>query len=185
MHPENTVDRVEGADRKDEIGEIAQASEILRTGLQEAEKLRQEAASREEEERKLLDRRAKLAQDFVSRMQALSTGIASSSSEVATAAQDLSETARETTRQSQSVAVAADQASANVQTVASATEEMSASVRVVNDQVIHSAQIAGQGQCRSRRCERTHSVSGSRSRGHWRRHRADQWHRSPDQPLGS
>ncbi|SFP16186.1 methyl-accepting chemotaxis sensory transducer with Cache sensor [Cohaesibacter marisflavi] len=138
----DTVDRVDGADRKDEIGEIAQASEILRTGLQEAEKLRKEAASREEEERKLLDRRAKLAQDFVSRMQALSTGIASSSSEVATAAQDLSNTARETTRQSQSVAVAADQASANVQTVASATEEMSASVRVVNDQVVHSAQIA-------------------------------------------
>nr|WP_319387876.1 methyl-accepting chemotaxis protein [uncultured Cohaesibacter sp.] len=136
------VDRIDGADRKDEIGEIAKASEVLRTGLQEAERLRKEASVREEAERKLLDRRAKLAQDFVSRMQALSSGIASSSSEVASAAQNLSETAKETSRQSQSVAVAADQASANVQTVASATEEMSASVRVVNDQVIHSAQIA-------------------------------------------
>ncbi|WP_319412705.1 methyl-accepting chemotaxis protein [uncultured Cohaesibacter sp.] len=137
-----SVDKVDGADRKDEIGAIAQASEILRTGLIEAENLRREAGIREEAERKLLDRRAKLAQNFVSRMQELSTGIASSSSEVAIAAKDLSATAEETTRQSQSVAIAADQASNNVQTVASATEEMAASVRVVNEQVIHSAEVA-------------------------------------------
>jgi methyl-accepting chemotaxis protein len=137
-----TVDSIGGTDRRDEIGEIANASEVLRAGLVEAERLRGEAAEKDVRERKLLARRETLAKDFVGRMQALAAGFAKSSGEVAESARNLSATAEETSRQAQAVAAAAEEAASNVQTVAASSEEMAASVREINGQVSHSAKVA-------------------------------------------
>jgi methyl-accepting chemotaxis protein len=136
------VGRVEGTTRKDEVGEIAGAAEVLRAGLTEAERLRRDVSAKEQQDREVLARRETLAADFVKRMQALSEGFATSSGDVAMAARDLSSTAEETSRQAQSVAAAAGQAAANVQTVASASEEMAASIREIAGQVTHSAKIS-------------------------------------------
>lgn len=136
------VDRIEGTERQDEIGEIATASEVLRAGLIEAEQLRQRQQAEERAQKERIETRARLANEFVTNMQALSGGFARSSGEVAVAAKNLSSTAEDTSRQAQAVAAAAEQAAANVQTVAASSEEMAASVREINGQVSHSARIA-------------------------------------------
>ncbi len=133
---------VPGTDRHDEFGHIAQALEILRGQLGEAEAARALQAAREEADRQQLARREQLASAFVDRMQGLAGGLVQSSSEVADAARNLSATAEETTRQAQAVAIAAERAAGNVQTVASASEEMAASVNEINSQVTHSAEVA-------------------------------------------
>ena len=133
---------VPGTDRRDEVGDIAKALEILRGQLQEAEVARAAQAAREEAELQLLARRETLANSFVSRMQELAAGFAQSSGEVADSARNLSATAEETSRQAQAVAAAAEQAAANVQTVAASSEEMAASVREINGQVARSATVA-------------------------------------------
>jgi methyl-accepting chemotaxis protein len=133
---------VPGTDRRDEVGSIAKALEILRGQLQEAEAARAAQAAREEAERQLLARRETLANSFVGRMQELAGGFAQSSGEVADSARNLSATAEETSRQAQAVAAAAEQAAANVQTVAASSEEMAASVREINGQVARSATVA-------------------------------------------
>jgi len=133
---------VTGTERGDETGAMARTLQVLREQLQAAEKVRQAAAAREREERTLLARREKLAQDFIARMQALAGGFAKSSREVAESSQSLSAAAEETSRQAEAVSGAAGQAAANVQTVASASEELTASVREITSQVNHSAQVA-------------------------------------------
>ncbi|PIO97779.1 hypothetical protein CJ014_18660 [Pleomorphomonas carboxyditropha] len=133
---------IAGADRRDEVGTIAKALEVLRGQLRTAETARQEQKAREEAERQLLARRETLANAFVGRMQDLANGFAQSSGEVADAARNLSATAEETSRQAQAVASAAEEAASNVQTVASSSEEMAASVKEINGQVAHSAAVA-------------------------------------------
>ncbi|MDR3374923.1 MAG: HAMP domain-containing methyl-accepting chemotaxis protein [Ancalomicrobiaceae bacterium] len=133
---------VPGTDRGDEIGAMSKTLETLRGQLQEAERMRQVQAEREEVERQLLARRERLANDFVGHMQQLAGSFAQSSGEVADAAKNLSATAEETSRQAQAVAAAAEEAATNVQTVAASSEEMAASVREITNQVGHSAKVA-------------------------------------------
>jgi methyl-accepting chemotaxis protein len=133
---------VAGTERKDEVGGMARSLEVLRGQLQEAERARQEQAAREQQERATIERRAKLADTFVGRMQQMAAGFAQSSGEVADAAKNLSATAEETSRQAQAVAAAAEEAASNVQTVAASSEEMAASVNEINSKVTHSSRVA-------------------------------------------
>jgi methyl-accepting chemotaxis protein len=68
--------------------------------------------------------------------------VASTATEMQTAAESLASTAEETSRQSQAAAAASEQASTNVQTVSAAAEEMSSSVNEIARQVAQSAQMA-------------------------------------------
>ncbi|WP_081434069.1 methyl-accepting chemotaxis protein [Azorhizobium caulinodans] len=133
---------VAGTDRKDEVGAMAGALEVLRGQLSDAETVRQAQAAREAEERRVLDRRNTLAEDFVARMTELSSAFAASSDQVAGSARNLSATAEQTSRQAQAVAEAAEEAAVNVQTVAASSEQLAASVREITGQVSHSAQVA-------------------------------------------
>ncbi len=87
---------VPGADRKDEVGAIANALELLRTQLSDAERARQEQERRDAEERERLDARNSLAERFVQRMTQLASAFAASSNQVAGSARDLSSTAEQT-----------------------------------------------------------------------------------------
>ncbi len=133
---------VAGADRRDEVGDLAKGLELLRTQLLDAEETRHAAAAREVADRERLERRETLAQTFVASMQNLASGFARSSGEVAGSARSLSATAEETSRQAQAVAAAAEQAASNVQTVAASSEELAASVREISGRVFHSAEVA-------------------------------------------
>jgi methyl-accepting chemotaxis protein len=93
-------------------------------------------------EREKLAGRAQLAEGFTLRVQALADTLIASSTEVAEAATQLSDTARETSERVQAVAFAAENASGNVHTVAVGTEELSSSIGEINGQVERSAEVA-------------------------------------------
>ncbi|MBA4791625.1 MAG: methyl-accepting chemotaxis protein [Rhizobiales bacterium] len=134
---------VPGLERKDEMGTIARGTETLRQALVEAEAERAEAAEQERLNAvRLREERNAIADAFESKMGALASAFANSSSEVYDAARSLSASAEETSRQARAVAGAAGDASTNVQTVAASTEEMSASIREIGEQVSHAADVA-------------------------------------------
>ncbi|WP_127089354.1 methyl-accepting chemotaxis protein [Aquabacter cavernae] len=134
---------VPGLERKDEMGTIARGTETLRQALEAAEVERAEAAEQERRNAaRLRDERNAIADAFESKMGALASAFANSSSEVYDAARSLSASAEETSRQARAVAGAAGDASTNVQTVAASTEEMSASIREIGEQVSHAADVA-------------------------------------------
>lgn len=134
---------VPGVERKDEMGTIARATEILRLALLEAEQTRIMVDEQERENaERMRAERLSIADAFEAKMGALARAFAESSGEVSNAAQCLSESAAETSRQVRQVAVAVREASSNVQTVAASTEQMSASVQEISQQVTHAASVA-------------------------------------------
>ena len=134
---------IAGTERKDELGAMARSTEVLRQGLAEGERLREEAKLQElRSSERLKTERDQIADSFERSMGALADAFAHSSSEVSSAARNLSATAEETSRQARAAGGAAGQASNNVQTVAASTEEMTASIREIAQQVTHAAKIA-------------------------------------------
>lgn len=133
---------IAGAGRSDEIGEMANAVQIFKDSMIEADRLKaeQEQAQRVAAERSaLVDR---LTRDFDDKVQGVVQTVANQADQMQASAQSMSATAEETTRQASAVAVASEQSSANVQTVASAAEELSSSIVEISRQVAHSSQIA-------------------------------------------
>ncbi|MGU3496542.1 methyl-accepting chemotaxis protein [Xanthobacteraceae bacterium A53D] len=128
--------------RKDEIGAMGRALGVLRDQLVAAEATRHAQAAAEEAHLSRLAHRNALSTTFVDRMTELASAFASSSSQVADSARNLSATAEQTARQAQAVAEAAEEAAGNVQTVAASSEELAASVQEITGQVGHSANVA-------------------------------------------
>ncbi|WP_188580178.1 methyl-accepting chemotaxis protein [Azorhizobium oxalatiphilum] len=133
---------VAGTQRKDEIGAIAKALDVLRGQLAAGEEARQAKAAADEAARARLAHRNEIGTAFVQRMTELAASFASSSSQVADSARNLSAAAEQTSRQAQSVAEAAEEAASNVETVAAASEELATSVREITGQVSRSASVA-------------------------------------------
>ena len=124
-----------GADRKDEIGDIARTALIFRDNMKETDILRAkqevENLARKERSEKL----DKLAQEFDENVSKALDIVSSSAAEMESAAQSLARNADETTLQSASVASATEETGNGVQTVAAAAEELSASIREISLQV--------------------------------------------------
>ena len=141
----DTTVAIPGAERSDEVGEMAQAVQVFKDSMLETERLR--AEQEELKQRAEAEKRAamnKLADDFQAAVGAIVETVSSSSTELNATSTAMAGTAEETTRQATAVAAASEQASTNVQTVAAATEEMTASVDEIGRQVSESTQIAGQ-----------------------------------------
>jgi methyl-accepting chemotaxis protein len=129
--------------RPDEIGVMARAVEgfrenFVRVARQDNERKNADAAT---ERKSLL---AKLAGDFEAVIGNIVGTVSSASSELATAATTLTQTADTTQKLSATVAAASEEASANVRSVAAATEEMTASVGEIGRQVQESSRISGE-----------------------------------------
>jgi methyl-accepting chemotaxis protein len=130
-------------DRHDEIGALGKTMEIFRNNMAEAERLRGQQA--EQERRTAEQRRADLnalADGFNLAVGGIVEQVASTATELQSAAQLLTGAAEQTSKQSASVAAASTEASSNVGSVASATEQLSASVVEISRQVGQSATIA-------------------------------------------
>ncbi|KAA0071542.1 methyl-accepting chemotaxis protein [Tardiphaga sp. P9-11] len=135
---------VPGAGRKDEIGSMAGAVEIFKTGLIETEQLR--AAQEEQRERAQHDRRDTmnaLASRFESGVGTVVNAVGSAAGELRNTAQTLAATAEESTRQTAAVAAASEEATQSAQAVAAAIEELNASISEIAQQVNESARVAG------------------------------------------
>jgi methyl-accepting chemotaxis protein len=135
---------VEGAERRDQIGDMARAVGIFKdNAIRIAEVESEKGRLAEQTER---DRKAGLT-DLASRLESTVKTIADSVKQSAQrmhhGATTMNGAAERTKTRSSAVAAASEQASVNVQTVASAAEELSASIREIGRQAQSSAMVAG------------------------------------------
>jgi methyl-accepting chemotaxis protein len=126
--------------RKDEIGDLAAALEILRNNSLRAKELEaaseQQRLDNEKEKRALL---ARLADEFESTVKEVATSVSGAASQMKASSNKLGQSASDTSSRANAVSDAASQAWTNVQAVASATEELSASIQEISQQVQTSA----------------------------------------------
>jgi methyl-accepting chemotaxis protein len=142
-----------GLDRKDEIGDMAQAVETF--------KVKAEANARGEAEAQMKQNQVaakqrkadmnRLANDFESAVGEIVETVSSSSTELEASAGTLTATAVRSRELTTMVAAASEEASTNVQAVASATEEMTSSVNEISRQVQDSAKMAGEAVDQARK----------------------------------
>jgi methyl-accepting chemotaxis protein len=144
---------IPGAEREDEIGEMAKSLDIFKSNLLERERLEAEqksVAEKAEAERKAKresekERQRRIEETITTFDKAVKETlqiVTGTSTELQAMAQSMSTTAEETTRQSTAVAAASEEATSNVQTVAAAAEELAASVQEVGRQATQSADVA-------------------------------------------
>jgi methyl-accepting chemotaxis protein len=157
-----------GLERKDEVGEMAQAVETFKVKLaekaqREAEERQSEDVRKAEEKRQADEREAErlraeearaaaertaamhaLADKFEKAVGGIVNTVSQASSELEAAAGTLTKTADTTQQLAGTVASASEQASANVESVASSTEELTGSVNEISRQVQQSTVIASE-----------------------------------------
>ncbi|HEY4164241.1 MAG TPA: methyl-accepting chemotaxis protein [Dongiaceae bacterium] len=131
--------------RRDEIGEMAKATQVFKDNAIAMEQMRgeqeeQKQRATEERRRAMLD----LAARFETSVGSIVGSVTAQATELQATAQAMAATSEETSRQTTAVAAASEQATQNVNTVASATEELSASVGSILQQVNHSARTIGE-----------------------------------------
>jgi methyl-accepting chemotaxis protein len=133
-----------GLDRKDEVGDMAQAVETFKVLAEQ--KARDEAEAKIKQGQIAARQRKadmiKLADDFESAIGEIVETVSSASTELEASASTLTSTAVRSQELTTMVAAASEEASTNVQSVASATEEMASSVNEISRQVQESARIA-------------------------------------------
>ena len=142
-----------GLDRKDEVGDMAQAVETFKVRAEA--KARDEAEAKTRQDKVLAEQRKadmhRLADNFESAVGEIVNTVSSASNELEASAKTLSSTAEHGQGVATTVAAASEEASTNVQSVASATEELSSSITEISRQVQESARMATDavGQARS------------------------------------
>jgi methyl-accepting chemotaxis protein len=156
-----------GLDRKDEVGDMAQAVEAFKVKAEE--RARDEAETKIKQDEVLARQRkaemARMADDFEGAVGRIVETVSSASRELEVSASTLTSTAARSQELSTTVAAASEEATANVQSVASATEELSSSVNEIGRQVQESARMASDavGQARGT-TERVSELSKAASR---------------------
>ena len=135
---------VEGAERKDEIGNMAAAVAVFKDSMIKADAL----AAQQRTEQQHKEERQRMVESGINHFDRTMTEalkmLASAATELQSTAQSMSSTAEETSRQAATVSSASEEASTNSRTVAAATEELSSSVTEITRQVANSAEITKQ-----------------------------------------
>jgi len=146
---------VPARDNRDEIGEIARAVEVFRTGLIEAEHL----AAAQATERAARDRRAHTleatSRKFEAQVARLVEALSHASRAMEGTARGMSDTAGAMNDQSLAAAGSAEETSGNVSTVAAAAEELAGSIQEIGRRVTQSAAIAQRALDDARRSDAT------------------------------
>ena len=137
---------IPGANRGDEIGDLAKTVTVIRENAEQ--KARDEAEAKVRQDQIAAQQRKadmiKLANDFEGAVGEIVDTVSSASTELEASAGTLTATADRSQELTTMVAAASEEASTNVQSVASATEEMASSVNEISRQVQDSARIAGE-----------------------------------------
>jgi methyl-accepting chemotaxis protein len=141
-----------GLDRKDEVGDMAQAVEGFK--LRAEEKAREEAETKTRQDEAVARQRKaemhKLADGFETAVGQIVETVSKASGELESSAGTLTSTAKRAQELTGVVANASKDATSNVQSVASATEELSSSVNEISRQVQESARMAGEAVSQAR-----------------------------------
>ena len=144
---------IPGADRGDEIGDLAKTVTVIRENAEQ--KARDEAEAKATQDQLAARQRKadmiKMADDFESAVGEIVETVSSASTELEASASTLTSTAERAEELATTVAAASEEASTNVQSVASATEEMASSVNEISRQVQESARMAGEAVDQARK----------------------------------
>ena len=142
-----------GLDRKDEVGDMAQAVETFKVKAEE--KARDEAEAKIKQDQVAARQRKadmiKLADDFEGAVGEIIETVSSASTELEASADTLTSTAVRSQELTTMVAAASEEASTNVQSVATATEELTSSVNEISRQVQELARIANEAVDQARK----------------------------------
>jgi methyl-accepting chemotaxis protein len=142
-----------GLERKDEVGDMAQAVEGFKVKAEE--KARDEAEAKIRQDEVVVRQRKadmqKLADSFEAAVGQIIETVSSASTELEASAGTLTKTAERAQQVTTTVAAASEEASTNVQSVASATEEMASSVNEISRQVQESARMANEAVDQARK----------------------------------
>ncbi len=136
--------RIEGADRKDEIGEIARTVDVFKQALvarNQAEQRDREATMRDRERSARLDRAFAAFEEEVA---SIGGAMSTSADSMTKAARLLLDTAADATERSNAVAAGAEESSSSVKMIAAASEELSSSIDEIATQVQRSVEQSRQ-----------------------------------------
>jgi methyl-accepting chemotaxis protein len=158
---------VPGANRGDEIGDLAKTVAVIRHNAEQ--KAHDEADARTKQDQVAAERRRadmiRLADQFETAVGEIVETVSSASSELEGSARTLTATADRSQELTTMVAAASEEASTNVQSVASATEQLSGSVNEISRQVQESARMANDAVDQARRTnERVSALSKAAAR---------------------
>jgi methyl-accepting chemotaxis protein len=134
---------VPGANRRDEIGQMAGTVDVFRRSLVEAEELRRDQERRKSEsEAERRTELARLAESFEQAIGGVVRHVAAASTRLERSAQGMSAAAEQAAAQSNAVSSASAEVTAHVGSVASAAEQLSASIGRIKLQVDESARVS-------------------------------------------
>jgi methyl-accepting chemotaxis protein len=158
---------IPGADRGDEIGDLAKTVAVIRQNAEQ--KAHEEADARTRQDQIVAERRRadmmRLADHFESAVGEIVETVSSASTELEASATTLTATAERSQGLTNVVAEASEVASTNVQSVASAAEQLSGSVNEISRQVQESARMANEAVEQARRTnERVSALSKAAGR---------------------
>lgn len=137
----DTTSEIEGADRGDEIGDMARATEVFRDNAIERTRLEEESGA---EGVKRQQRQAKvdgLIASFRTDIEEVLARVGENMDQMEQTTGALTNIAEQASGQANGAASASEEASANVQTVAGAAEELSSSIREIGQQVAQATEI--------------------------------------------
>jgi methyl-accepting chemotaxis protein len=134
---------IEGAERRDEIGQMAHAVSVFKDNSLAMEKLRREheaSATRAAEERR--QGMLELADSFESQIRGIVQGVAAQATQLQSTAETLSGAAEQVAARAGNAATAAGEAGSGVQVVAAAAEQLAASIQEISAEVTKSADMS-------------------------------------------
>ncbi|HYG88191.1 MAG TPA: nitrate- and nitrite sensing domain-containing protein [Azospirillum sp.] len=149
---------IPGLERRDEVGEMAEAMQVFKENAGERARLEAEQRAAQEARERRAEALQRMVRNFDRDVTGMLTTVHVATARMRTVAQTMSASAAESSRQATSVAAAAEQASCNVQSVASASEELAATITDIAHQVEESQRIASQAV---EEADRTNSTVGS------------------------
>ncbi|MBD8891102.1 methyl-accepting chemotaxis protein [Roseibium litorale] len=135
---------IAGANRNDEVGDIAQAVVGIRE-MTEADALKRREAEAQEHQRQEEERRemtSQLARDFESKVGSVVETFVEAAAALEKSAEEMAVIAEQSSDRSNAVAEASDQASGNVRSVAAASDQLFSSIREVSQLIQRSGDIA-------------------------------------------
>jgi methyl-accepting chemotaxis protein len=134
--------KIIGAERKDEIGQMANSVAVFKENMIKAEKLAEEQAQAQAERERVAKKRQELTDDFNTQILTILEGLTSAMQQMSSSTDNVGALSDQANQRATAVAAASEQATANVENVATAAEELSASIKEIGQQVEYSNNAA-------------------------------------------
>jgi methyl-accepting chemotaxis protein len=131
-----------GAERKDEIGQMANSVAVFKENMIKAEQLAEEQAKAQAERERVAKKRQELTDDFNSQIVTLLGGLTTAMEQMGSSSDNVGSLSDQANQRATAVAAASEQATSNVENVATAAEELSASIKEIGQQVEYSNNAA-------------------------------------------